>query len=85
MVHSCIHAAVYAATPRIKVGASIQAGPVVETLVQRGESIRLQACQLDCDKESRALTWCKPAGYLAEEGVSGTELRDGESSALRIV
>lgn len=26
-----------------------------------------------------------PDGYLADEGVSGTELRDGESSALSMV
>lgn len=32
-----------------------------------------------------ARTCESPDGYLAEEGVSGTELRDGESSALSMV
>jgi hypothetical protein len=36
-------------------------------------------------KMSRKCTCESPDGYLAEEGVPGTELRDGESSALRMV
>ena len=42
-------------------------------------------CQPERGKKDKARTWCRPIGYLAEDGVSGTECRDGESSALRMV
>lgn len=83
MPHPSIHAAVDTAASRVKLRACVDAEPVVKALIERRECIGLRLRQLAASDDSAQHTCCdNPEGYLLEDGVSGTELRDGESSGF---
>jgi hypothetical protein len=68
------------------VRACIGAEPVVEGLVERRKGVGLVRVRVGHDGKEYYHTCCeRPDGYLLDDGVSGTELRDGESSGLRSV